>query len=151
MYKSLALMAITLLLSACTANQIGRTVGGIVGGHVGRNISDNSLGKAIGTAVGAIGGSHAGGKIADSLVEKYYAYTTPATLEAVETHLDGDGTSWRTSEAYGEVVVLNTDTVNKRLCRDFVQTITENNRTQKVHGMACQNADGSWEFQSRTQ
>lgn len=154
MFKKLCILCVfSVILSACTANQIGKTVGGIVGGYAGGKLGNDmggDLGKAVGTAVGGISGAYAGGKIADSLSQKYYQVSTAKTIEALETNVDGDSTQWQQDTGEGLVTIIDTTEIDSRTCRDFTQQFKEGDKTETVKGMACQNKDGSWEITSRT-
>ena len=154
MFKKLCVLSICAgVLSACSTNQVGKTVGGIVGGYAGGKVGNDmggDLGKAIGTAVGGIGGAYAGGKIADSLSKKYYQISTVKTIEALETNVDGDSTPWQQDGGEGRVTIIDTTEIESRTCRDFTQQFKQGDTTEIVKGMACQNADGSWEILPRT-
>ncbi|WP_188824227.1 hypothetical protein [Brucella endophytica] len=67
-----------------------------------------------------------------------------AEYKALEYARAGDATSWKGSDASGEVVAAQPYQVGSQNCRQYTHTFTVNGAPQTARGTACRNGDGSW-------
>lgn len=161
--KILASCLVLMLISAC-ANQGGRrsgtladfftkenvgTAAGAVGGAwIGSNVGKGSgqvAAIAAGTLLGAALGKSVGASL-DRADMNYYQRTSQNALENART---GTTSSWSNPDSMNSGTITPTRTYQKASgthCREYTQTITIDGRTERAHGTACRQSDGTWKL-----
>lgn len=148
-----AAMALSLLLPACQAGNMGQkegigTLGGAAaGGLLGSQIGKGS-GKLVATGAGVLLGAWLGNEIGSSLdkadrSEMYRAETRAYTAPV------GQQITWNNPQSgnSGTIVPVRDGYANDgAYCREFQQTITVAGRQQQGFGRACQQPDGTWKI-----
>jgi len=144
-----------IILSGCSANEVGSIVGGSVGGVVGGNLGaevSNKLGRVVGTGVGVYLGSQFGSKVFSKINEDSQRKLNDTTQDILETGVDGDVGRWNnpSDNSYGEFKVEETKYMQEldTTCRLFTQTINHRGKKEVIKGKACRNSDGSWKIKS---
>lgn len=149
----LATLALTLLLPACQAQNMGTkegfgTLGGAaVGGLLGSNIGKGS-GRLAATAAGVVIGGWLGNEIGASLDKADRAELSYANQRAYTAPI-GQQISWNNPQSgnSGTIVPTRDGYDNSgAYCREFQQTITVGGQKQQGYGRACQQPDGSWKI-----
>ncbi|MGE4350701.1 MAG: RT0821/Lpp0805 family surface protein [Bdellovibrionales bacterium] len=149
----LATMALTLLLPACQAENMGTkegfgTLGGAaVGGLLGSNVGKGS-GRLAATAAGVVLGGWLGNEIGASLDKADRSYMGTATSRAYTAPI-GQQITWNNPQSgnAGTITpVRDGYSSNGAYCREFQQTITVGGQQQQAYGRACQQQDGSWKI-----
>ncbi len=151
---TLAAIAITSLgLIACAENQGpkergGTVIGAIAGGLLGSTIGKGS-GKVIAVGIGAVLGGLVGSEIGKSLDRADQAYMSRTTQQSLESQRTGQASTWRNPDNRHSGTVTPTRTYRRESgehCREFQQTVTIDGRTERAHGTACRQSDGSWKI-----
>ena len=144
--------ALAIDLSQGFSNANVGEVGGAVAGGVGGNYlaKKGKLGKT-GQLAATIGGTIAGGMLGNVLGGKLDSYSrqraTSAQQNAITT---GSVQSWQgepNSGASGQVQPGHPYKTAEGICRDFTHTIRVEGRAETARGIACRNADGTWNVQ----
>lgn len=146
-----ALVAASLLTSACSGDAdrrvdggtiAGAVAGGLIGGAVGRGAGGVFAGALVGTVVGGI----IGNELARGMNERDRRIAAEAELDALERGEDGVRRSWRGSdEGYrGDVVPGRRYRRGRADCRDYTHTVFIRGREEVLRGTACREPDGSW-------
>lgn len=152
--KVIAIMATTVFLVGCT-NQAGEVnkqalvgvTGAVAGGVLGSKVGRGS-GNTAAIIGGAILGGMIGGEVGKSLDKADMAYHNKTQSQALEYNRVGTTSSWKNpdSGASGTFTPTKTSESSGRYCREYNQTISVGGKTEKGHGTACRNPDGSWEI-----
>ncbi len=149
----MAVMAVTLLLPACQAQNMGTkegvgTLGGAaVGGLLGSQVGKGS-GKLAATAAGVVLGGWLGNEIGASLDKADRAELSTATQRAYTAPV-GQQITWNNPQSgnAGTITPVRDGYANDgAYCREFQQTITVGGQKQQGYGRACQQPDGSWKI-----
>ena len=144
-------LAAPLSFAACATDQGQRqTVGTIIGAGLG-GLAGSQIGSGTGTlaAVGAgvLLGGLLGGEVGGSLDRADRLYAERNAQRALEGASTGSTSSWVNpdSEHSGTFTPEQThDAVQGQTCREYLQTVTVDGRTQSTYGTACRQPDGSW-------
>lgn len=120
---------------------IGQILGGALGGLAGSQIGAGS-GKLAATAGGAVLGLLIGGEIGRS-IDAADAACAQYAFEAAET---GHTVTWFDPASGVDYTLTPTRTFRARddYCREYRSSARIDGRTQRVHGTACRQPDGSW-------
>lgn len=149
----LAVLAVSLLLPACQAQNMGTkegvgTLGGAaVGGLLGSNVGKGS-GRLAATAAGVVLGGWLGNEIGASLDRADRAELGRAETRAYTAPI-GQQITWNNPQSgnSGTIVPVRDGYANNgAYCREFQQTITVGGQKQQGYGRACQQPDGSWKI-----
>lgn len=121
--------------------QAGTVIGAVVGGVLGSQVGHGS-GRAAATIVGTIAGGLIGGTIGRSMDET----DRLKTAHTLETGRSGAPSSWRNPDTGHQYTVVPAPAYQgaQGPCRDYTVDGVIGGRTEKVHGTACRQADGSW-------
>src|SRR5688572_8457806 len=142
----IAIMITAVSLVSCSTNTqnqntgIGAVTGGVVGGLVGSTIG-GGVGKAVAVGAGIVVGALIGGAVGSSMdsSDKAHVYTSISS---------GEPAKWKNAKSHTVYTVHPSKhyiTVNGNpYCRNYTTLATVDGKTQKVHGIACRQADGSW-------
>jgi len=143
------LLAVALLLAACTKEDQGVVLGAAVGGILGNQIGGGS-GRVLATVVGAAAGAAIGGNIGRQLDEKDRLMQQQAYMQSLEYNRSGQATTWQNPDSgnYGSITPTSTRTVGDQYCREYTQTVTIAGTEQDAYGRACRQPDGTWQIQN---
>ncbi|MCE2993575.1 MAG: RT0821/Lpp0805 family surface protein [Alphaproteobacteria bacterium] len=143
------------LLASCTNDSgeinkqalIGVT-GAVAGGALGSNVGKGS-GRTAAIIGGALLGGMVGSEVGRSLDKADIAYHSRTQGRALEYNRAGTTSSWSNpdSGASGTFTPVKTMQSGDRYCREYTQTITVGGKTERGHGTACRNPDGTWAMQ----
>lgn len=150
-------LSATLLVAACAAgpldpNRPKQTTGTILGG-TGGAVAGYYIGKAVGgqkeAAVGAVlgglFGAAIGAEVGRNLDELDRMKAEQATRDALENNTR---ITWYNEESghggYVEPVRTGRDE-RGRVCREYRHVVEIEGRQEIIRGLACRNADGTWE------
>jgi surface antigen len=151
----IALVAVTSLLAACDQANGGpqmnkQTVGALGGAAVGGILGSN-VGKGKGNTAAIIGGTllgaYLGSEIGSSLDNADRMMHSQTSQRAFETAQPGQSLPWNSSHSNASGMITPAgyyQTASGQYCREFSQTITVDGRTERGHGRACREPDGSW-------
>ena len=151
--KIAAILALTLMLPACQANQYGQketfgTLGGAAaGGLLGSQFGKGS-GRLAATAGGVLLGAWLGNEIGASLDNADRAALGRAETRAYAAPI-GEQISWNNPQSGNSGVIVPVRdgySQNGAYCREFQQNITVGGRRQEGYGRACKQPDGSWKI-----
>jgi surface antigen len=110
----------------------------------------NGSGQLWATGIGVLLGGLVGSEIGRSLDKADVAYAQRANYEAHSAPI-GETISWNNPDTgnSGNVVTTNDgqDTAG-RYCREYQQTIYVGGQQASGYGIACRQADGTWEIVS---
>lgn len=126
----------------CNRDVVGAVVGGAAGAVAGSRFGSGS-GKTAATVAGAILGALIGGNIGRAM-DQVDQNCIGQTLERAET---GRTVVWRNPDNGGDYQVTPTGTyqaADGRYCREYTTTVIIGGRTERAHGTACRQPDGSW-------
>ena len=143
------LLAGALLLAGCssppTHQDTGMIIGGIIGGVLGNELGRHGS-RGAATVVGSVIGAAIGGAIGRSMDETD-RLKLGHTLETVRT---GVPSTWRNPDSGTEYTVVPTRTYDEPTgpCREYTVDAQICGRTEQVYGLACRQADGSWEIRN---
>lgn len=152
MLKSIASVAVlSLVLAGCqfgnvlTGQNVGAVGGAALGGFVGNKFGGGK-GRAFTTAGGAILGGVAGTLLGQRLDQRDLNQVQNAQNSALQQPA-GTPISWRSAETgnTGQVVSGSSYAINGRECRDYTHTLNVNGQAEQIRGVACRQADGSWQ------
>lgn len=153
MQKSILVLAVVGLLTACASNQGQKQTAGGLLGAVGGAVLGSNVGKGkgniAGIAAGTLLGAYLGSEIGASLDKADQQYANRTAQDAFETAPSGQVSEWRNPDSgnYGTIVPTSTyRTSQGQYCREYQQTITVQGRSQQAYGRACRQPDGSWQI-----
>ncbi|MFQ5914037.1 MAG: RT0821/Lpp0805 family surface protein [Nitrospinota bacterium] len=129
----------------------GMLGGGAAGGLIGYAIGTLTGGTLILTIGGTLLGAFLGSKYGKKLDQKDRVAMATATQQTLEKNPSGKAASWSNPDTghKGTVVAKSAfKNDNGQHCRQFMQTITVDGKTEKVKGTACRQADGNWRIVS---
>ena len=144
---------LTLALSACAEDQGAKQTGGTLigaglGALVGSQIGSGS-GQLVAVAVGALAGAYVGGEVGKSLDRADRLAMERTSQGALETNRTGQASSWQNPDSGhgGTVTPTKTyQTASGANCREYQQTVTIDGKTERAHGRACRQSDGTWKI-----
>lgn len=153
-----ALLAVTIVaalgLAGCEGNNsqlnkesVGTVLGGIGGAVLGAQFGKGT-GQLVGVAAGALAGAYLGNQIGSSLDKADKAAMERASQQATTAPI-GQTISWRNPDSGNSGTVTPTregTAASGEYCREFQQTVTVDNKTEKAYGTACRQPDGSWKI-----
>ena len=141
--------SMVVLLSACstapTKQDQGVIIGAIAGGLLGNQVGGGS-GRVLATIVGTVAGAAIGGSVGRGMDETDRMNTSIA-LENVRT---GVPSTWSNPDTGYEYVVTPTNTYESETgpCREYTMDATIGGETEQIYGIACRQADGSWQIEN---
>ena len=140
------------LLAGCAnyqspQEQSGMVIGGALGGLLGSQVGRGS-GRTAAVILGTLAGAAVGGSVGHSMADTDRLKTAHA-LENVRT---GVPTSWRNPDNGNQYTVVPTRTYDDAQgaqgpCREYTVDAVVAGRKDRVNGVACRQADGSWQVQ----
>jgi surface antigen len=146
MMKKLAVASLSLsfLLAGCAPlnnEGAGTLTGGVVGGLLGSQFGSGS-GKVMAAAGGALLGAYLGGQIGKTMDRQ----DRMEMQRALETAPTGRAVVWSNPDTGYRYTVqpVRTYYYQQQPCREYLTKAIIDGRTQKIHGKACRQADGSW-------
>ncbi len=129
-------------LVQCNRDAVGAVFGGAAGAVAGSRFGSGS-GKTSATVAGAILGAMIGGNIGRGM-DQVDQNCIGQALERAET---GRAVEWRNPDNGGDYRVTPTETYRSsggEYCREYTTTVVIGGKTQRAHGRACRQPDGSW-------
>ncbi len=123
------------------------TVGGLAGGAGGGLLAAAITSNPAGIAAGVILGGLAGGAIGDALDQRDKELAMKAAQQSLEAKQTGSTQAWKNPDSGNSGSFTPTRTYQDgsgQYCREYRQTITVGDKTEKAFGTACRQADGSW-------
>jgi surface antigen len=151
----IAAIAVTAsLITGCTNESGEVSKQGLVGltGAVAGGVIGSNVGKGSGRTAAIIGGTVLGGllgsEVGKSLDRADLAYHQRTQAQALEYNRVGTTSSWKNPDtgASGSITPIRTYDSGGRYCREYNQNIQVGGKTQRGHGTACRNPDGTWEI-----
>jgi surface antigen len=141
---------VSIALVSCSTNTqrentgIGVATGAVAGGLAGSLIGGGA-GKVVAVGVGAVAGALLGGYIGHSMDSS----DKDKMNSAMTNNPTNKATTWKNSSTGTKYTVAPTSskmTVNGNPdCRRYYSTAIIDGKKQKVSGIACQQADGTWQ------
>ena len=141
--------ALSGLLAACgetTSKQsLGSVAGTLTGGLVGSSRTDARAPAPSANAVPLIGAWAAAG-VGTRLDDNDRRHAAEAEYEALESTAAGASRDWRNPATghRGTVTPGPAYSVNQYTCRDYVDQVTVDGKTEILRATACRQPDGSW-------
>ncbi len=126
----------------CNRDVVGAVFGGAAGAAVGSRFGKGS-GKTAATIAGAILGALIGGNIGRAM-DQVDQNCIGQALERAET---GRTVVWRNPDNGGDYRVTPNETYQSaggEYCREYTTTVVIGGQTERAHGRACRQPDGSW-------
>lgn len=129
-----------------TGQTIGALGGAALGGLAGSQIGSGT-GNLAATAGGAVLGALIGSQVGGSFDRQNELAAIRAQDQALITNAPITWNDPR-GDIYGTVAPIRTYQSNGRYCREYVHTVYIDGRAREAQGLACQQADGSWQIVS---
>ena len=103
-------------------------------------------GAVASTIIAAMDGGLVGGAVGKDLDAADRRLALESEYRALEYTPAGQAIKWQGSRAghSGEVVAAQPYRVGSQDCRQYMQTVAIDGRSQSARGTACRNPDGSW-------
>jgi surface antigen len=142
-----------LALSACAQNQgqkqtggtlIGAGLGALAGSQIG-----GGRGQLAAVAIGALAGAFLGGEVGKSLDRADELAMERTSQQALESNRTGQASGWKNPDSGHSGTVTPTETyqtASGNHCREYQQTVTIGGKTERAHGRACREPDGTWKI-----
>jgi surface antigen len=133
---------------AINKQDVGTLAGAIGGGIIGSNIGGGK-GAIAGTIAGTLLGGVVGSSIGRSLDNADRMAAEQASQRALETAQPGQSLPWKNTQSgnYGSITPSNYyQNAAGDYCREYTQTIVVGGRSERGHGTACRQPDGSWQI-----
>ena len=146
---SIGLAGCESLQNAGSKEQFGAVGGAIAGGILGSKVGKGN-GQLWATGIGVLLGGLVGSEVGRSLDKADIAYAQRANYEAHSAPI-GEEISWNNPETgnSGKIVPTNDGQDSAgRYCREYQQTIYVGGQQESGYGIACRQADGTWEIVS---
>lgn len=146
--KKIVILALTLLLTACSVNQSGRVVpdnrvfsvstfAPLAGGLLG-SVACYELFKGHGSQPGWTAACGLGGYLLTR------AYTVESS-QVLENNQIGQSSSWTDPQGRNySMTPTNTYYSGSTPCRNFQSTVEIDGQTEVLSGQACRQSDGTW-------
>jgi len=150
--RFLAAALVLLLVTACSANDLGRkeAAGTLLGGGLGALAGSQiggGRGKLVATSVGTLLGAFVGNQAGRSLDRADYVHASRAEYQALEYTPAGSQVAWRNPDSghHGHVTPQRTyQAPSGQYCREYSHNATVNGYVDRVHGTACRDENGNW-------
>ncbi|MGQ9371075.1 RT0821/Lpp0805 family surface protein [Azospirillum sp. ST 5-10] len=155
-----ACAAVALSLTACqgsggfgglgdmnTTETIG-TVGGAAGGALLGSQFGSGSGQLATTAIGTLLGAYAGNMLAKNFSGNDRSRAVNAEQQAV---VQNETVTWNNPQSGYSGTVQPQGTFRNsagQLCRQYTHTVNTGNGSDSAQGVACQQANGTWQLQS---
>ncbi|HSD50818.1 MAG TPA: RT0821/Lpp0805 family surface protein [Candidatus Methylomirabilis sp.] len=127
------------------------TIGAVGGGTLGGLIAAAAGGSPAAIAASVIGGILVGGLVGNLLDERDKKMAAEAQQKALETAPAGRSVAWRNPDSGHSGTVTPERTYQKangQYCREFQTNVKIGDKSEKAHGTACRQPDGSWKIVS---
>ena len=134
------------LLVACSAAPDGNGAADAEPPLAGAQIG-GGRGQLAATAVGALLGAWAGSEVGKSLDKADKLYMKQTSQQALEKNKVGQASTWSNPDSGHSGTVTPTrsyQTAQGDNCREYQQTVTIDGKSERAHGTACRQADGTW-------
>lgn len=153
MKRLISLVAVMLLIGACTGDQgqkqsggtlIGAGLGALAGSQIG-----SGRGQLAAVAIGALAGAFLGGEVGKSLDRADRAAMENSTQRALETAPAGQTVAWRNPDSGNSGTIVPQPAVQTdsgEYCREYQQTVVVGGKEEQAYGRACRQPDGSWKI-----
>jgi surface antigen len=144
-----AWLGLGLALAGCAQSGPGQTTGTVVGALAG-GVVGNQFGHGPGRVAATVGGAALGGLLGGAFGAQLDEADRQAAYAAQTAALEnGQRQAWRgPNGAYGYVEPGAEAQRAEGYCREFTQKIYIGGRPQTGVGLACRQADGSWQIVS---
>lgn len=136
-------------LAGCSTNTqkentaAGAIAGGLIGGGAGAFVGQG-VGKAVAIGVGIVGGALIGGYIGNHMDS-----SDSAKMNTAMNNPTNQATRWKNEKTGARYSMRPTSNMiavdGNPACRRFHTTAIIEGKTQRVNGVACQQANGSWQ------
>jgi surface antigen len=157
--KALASLLIVTVLAGCTEggltnkagnvnkSNVGGLTGAIAGAWIGSNVGKGK-GNIAAIAAGTLLGAFAGHSLGSSLDKADETYAAQASQNALEYSKTGTASTWKNPDSghSGSIIPTKTYYEGSTYCREFTQTISVDGRSERAHGRACRQPDGTWKI-----
>lgn len=137
-------LLIVSLLAGCMGVGPKTAAGGLMGAGAGALVGSQfgkGDGRLVGVALGTLLGAGLGSHIGREMDARDQQLAERAARHALENQPDHRTSSWHNpnNNHGGQFVVTRTQEQpgNHMVCRDYMQTVTIDGRTEKVYGRAC--------------
>jgi surface antigen len=142
----LAIGALAGLLAACGETSSKQGLGSVAGTLSGGLIGSSTPQKPPSPGAAPLLAAWAGSALGARLDETDRQLASEAEYEALESLAAGASRDWRNpaSGHRGSVSPGPAYSVNQYTCRDYVDQITVDGRSETVRSTACRQPDGSW-------
>ena len=120
----------------------GAALGGLIGNQIGRG-----AGNALATGGGVLIGGLIGNQIGKSMDCSDMQSANNSAQRSLESNKDGSSSSWSNpNSGYSGTSTPTRTWYNEKgqPCREFLQTVTYQGKTEQVTGIACRQNDGTW-------
>jgi surface antigen len=126
------------------------TVGALGGGAFGGLIAAAAGGGGAAIAGAIIGGALIGGAAGNYLDQRDKQMAAQAQQQALEVAPTNHPVAWNNPDTghRGTVTPVRTYEAQGTYCREFQTDVVIDNKSEKAHGTACRQPDGSWKVQS---
>lgn len=150
--KSILIVLVSFVISACASNTWNDNqkaiIGGVGGAAAGGLIASAFNANTAGVLGGMIAGGLIGGAIGNRMDVGDQREANRATQSALESAPSGTTTNWRNPDSGNSGTTTPTRTYqaqNGQYCREYEQTVTIGDETQAAYGTACRQPDGKWQ------
>ncbi|OGT35220.1 MAG: hypothetical protein A3F11_02120 [Gammaproteobacteria bacterium RIFCSPHIGHO2_12_FULL_37_14] len=144
------LLILSILATSCSTNTqkentaIGAVSGGVIGGLAG-SLVGGGAGRVVAIGAGVVAGALLGGYIGHSMDSS----DNTKMNHALNSNATNQTSSWKNKKTGAKYTMTPTSkmmTVNGNPnCRKFRSNAIIDGKKQQVHGIACRQADGSWQ------
>ena len=120
----------------------GAALGGLIGNQFGKG-----TGKALATTGGVLVGGLIGNQIGKSMDCSDLQTANSNAQRSLESNKDGSSSSWSNpNTGYSGTSTPTRTWYNDKgqPCREFMQTVSYQGKTEQVSSVACRRQDGSW-------
>ena len=149
--KSLSIIAVAALLSACTGMGEKESAGTLIGAGTGAVIgaqAGKGEGRIVGVAIGTLLGALLGGEVGRSM-DRADQLAAQQAYEQAQTAPINRSITWQNPDNghYGTVTPVREGTSSMgEYCREFQQAVIIGGQTQNAYGVACRQPDGTWKI-----
>ena len=141
------LLLLAALLAGCASDQsqkeqAGMVIGSVLGGVLGAQVGGGD-GRTTAIILGTMAGAAIGGSVGRSMADT----DRLKAAQALETVRTGVPTSWVNPDSGNEYRVVPTRTIESSSgpCREYTIDAVVGGKTDRLFGVACRQADGSWQ------
>jgi surface antigen len=144
-------MLVVIAVSGCASMEAApkTTVGALGGGAFGGLIAAAAGGGGAAIAGAVIGGALLGGLAGNALDQRDRQMAAEAQQRALENAPSGRPVAWSNPDSghQGTVTPTRTYQSGDSYCREFQSDVVIGGKSEKAHGTACRQPDGSWKVQ----